>query len=78
MDDVFGLPVTGRFLETNGVRLHAVEAGSGPLVLLLHGFPDFWYGWRHQLAALAAFGHHVVALDMRGYNRSDKPSGVPA
>lgn len=78
MDDVFGLPVTARLIETNGIRLHAVEAGTGPLVLLLHGFPDFWYGWRHQLPALAAFGHRAVALDMRGYHRSDKPSGVPA
>ncbi len=58
-----------------GVRLHYVEAGEGPLVVLLHGFPAFWYSWRHQIPALAAAGFHVVAPDMRGYNLSDKPSG---
>jgi epoxide hydrolase 4 len=59
-----------------GVRLHYVEAGEGPsLVILLHGFPEFWYSWRNQLHALAAAGHHVVAPDLRGYNLSDKPAG---
>jgi pimeloyl-ACP methyl ester carboxylesterase len=58
-----------------GVRLHYAEAGEGPLVVLLHGFPAFWYSWRHQIPALAAAGFHVVAPDMRGYNLSDKPSG---
>ena len=62
----------------NGVRLHYVEAGTGPLVLLLHGFPDFWYSWRYQLPALAAAGFRVLAPDLRGYNRSDKPRGVAA
>ena len=56
--------------ETNGVRLHYVEQGEGPLVLLLHGFPEHWYSWRHQIAPLAEAGHHVVAPDMRGYNLS--------
>lgn len=56
----------------NGVRLHWVESGSGPLVLLLHGFPEFWYSWRHQIPALAE-SFHVVAPDMRGYNLSEKP-----
>jgi pimeloyl-ACP methyl ester carboxylesterase len=60
----------------NGVRLHYVEAGRGPLVVLLHGFPEFWYSWRHQLPALAAAGYHAVAPDMRGYNLSEKPPGV--
>jgi pimeloyl-ACP methyl ester carboxylesterase len=59
-----------------GVSLHAVAAGSGPLVVLLHGFPDFWYGWRHQLPALAAAGYRAVALDLRGYNLSDRPPRV--
>jgi pimeloyl-ACP methyl ester carboxylesterase len=65
-------------VEVNGVRLHYVEAGAGPLVVLLHGFPEFWYGWRHQIPALAAAGLRVVAPDLRGYNLSDKPRGVGA
>jgi pimeloyl-ACP methyl ester carboxylesterase len=60
----------------NGVRLHYVEAGTGPPVLLLHGFPEFWYSWRHQLPALAAAGFRALAPDLRGYNESDKPAGV--
>jgi epoxide hydrolase 4 len=67
-----------RTITTNGLRLHAVEAGpeSGPLLLLLHGFPEFWYGWRHQIESLAAAGFRVLAPDQRGYNLSDKPRGV--
>jgi pimeloyl-ACP methyl ester carboxylesterase len=56
-----------------GIRLHYVEAGEGPLVVLLHGFPEFWYSWRRQIAPLAQAGYHVVAPDMRGYDLSDKP-----
>ena len=56
-----------------GIHLHYVEAGEGPLVVLLHGFPEFWYSWRHQIAPLAQAGYHVVAPDMRGYGLSDKP-----
>src|SRR6202789_3706938 len=59
-----------------GVRLHYVEAGEGPLVVLLHGFPEFWYAWRKQIDALAAAGFRVVAPDMRGYNLSSKPAGA--
>jgi pimeloyl-ACP methyl ester carboxylesterase len=55
-----------RYVELSEVRLHYVEAGSGPLVVLLHGFPDFWYSWRHQIPALAAAGFRVVAPDLRG------------
>jgi epoxide hydrolase 4 len=58
-----------------GISLHYVEAGEGPLVILLHGFPEFWYSWRHQIAPLAQAGYHVVAPDMRGYGRSSKPQG---
>jgi pimeloyl-ACP methyl ester carboxylesterase len=58
-----------------GITLHYVEAGQGPLVILLHGFPEFWYSWRHQIPVLAAAGYRVVAPDMRGYNLSSKPSG---
>lgn len=58
------------------VRLHFVEQGSGPLLIMLHGFPEFWYSWRHQIPALAEAGYHVVAPDLRGYNESDRPKGV--
>src|SRR5258708_38201381 len=61
-------------LRTNGIELHAVAAGpsEGPLVILLHGFPEFWYGWRHQLAPLADARLRLLAPDQRGYNLSDK------
>jgi pimeloyl-ACP methyl ester carboxylesterase len=62
----------------NNVRLHWVEAGQGPVVLLLHGFPEFWWEWRHQLPALARMGFRAVAPDLRGYNLSEKPEGVAA
>ena len=68
--------ISHRDATVNGVRLHYVEAGSGPLVVLLHGFPEFWYAWRHQIPALAEAGFRVVAPDMRGYNTSGKPEGV--
>jgi pimeloyl-ACP methyl ester carboxylesterase len=73
-----GIQLTHRYADLGDVRLHFVEAGQGSLVILLHGFPEFWYSWRHQIPALAAAGYHVVAPDMRGYNRSDKPHGVRA
>jgi pimeloyl-ACP methyl ester carboxylesterase len=60
---------------TNGVRLHYVTQGDGPLLVLLHGFPEFWYSWRHQIPVLAKH-FTVVAPDLRGYNESDKPVGV--
>ena len=60
----------------NGLRLHYVEAGEGPPVILLHGFPDFWYSWRMQIPALARAGSRVLAPDLRGYNLSEKPAGV--
>jgi epoxide hydrolase 4 len=66
------------YAEVGDVRLHYVEAGDGPLVLLLHGFPEFWFGWRLQIAPLAAAGFRVVAPDLRGYNLSSRPSGVAA
>ncbi len=65
------------FATVNGVRLHYVRAGSGPLVLLLHGFPEFWYSWRYQIDALAE-DYTVVAVDQRGYNTSSKPQSVRA
>ncbi len=66
------------YAQANGVRLHYVEQGSGPLVILLHGFPDFWYSWREQIPALAAAGYRVVAPDLRGYNESERPLGIEA
>jgi pimeloyl-ACP methyl ester carboxylesterase len=65
-----------RTVETNGIRMHVAEQGEGPLVLLCHGFPESWYSWRHQLAALAAAGFHAVAPDMRGYGRTDQPAAI--
>jgi pimeloyl-ACP methyl ester carboxylesterase len=65
-----------RFIETNGIRMHVAEAGVGPLVVLCHGFPESWYSWRHQLAALAGAGYHAVAPDMRGYGQTDRPEAI--
>ncbi len=58
---------------TNGIRMHYVTQGSGPLIVLLHGFPEFWYSWRLQIPFLAHLGYTVVAPDLRGYDNSDKP-----
>ncbi len=58
--------------------MHLVEEGSGPLVLLVHGFPESWYSWRHQLPALATAGHRAVAVDVRGYGRSSRPADIAA
>src|SRR3984893_5197666 len=66
------------FVETNGIRMHYVEAGSGPLVVLCHGFPESWYSWRHQIAALAEAASRVVAPDQRGYGQPDRPEPVDA
>jgi epoxide hydrolase 4 len=66
------------YAEIGDVQLHYVEAGDGPLIVLLHGFPEFWYGWRQQIQPLAEAGFHVIAPDMRGYNLSSKPDGVAA
>jgi pimeloyl-ACP methyl ester carboxylesterase len=63
--------ITHRQLQTNGIGMHVAEAGSGPLVVLLHGFPELWYSWRHQLPVLAAAGYHAVAPDLRGYGGTD-------
>lgn len=66
---------THDYANTNGVRLHYVTQGEGPLVVLLHGFPEHWYSWRFQIGPLAEAGFRVVAPDLRGYNLSDKPRG---
>ncbi len=70
--------ITHRTIKTNGINMHIAEAGEGPLVLLLHGWPESWYSWRHQLPALAAAGYHAVAPDVRGYGQSDKPQPIEA
>ncbi|TAF08868.1 MAG: alpha/beta hydrolase [Nostocales cyanobacterium] len=63
---------THAYITTNGINLHYVTQGEGPLMLMLHGFPEFWYSWRHQIPAFSQ-DYQVVALDLRGYNDSDKP-----
>jgi epoxide hydrolase A/B len=67
---------TLRIIEANGIKMRIAEMGKGPLVLFLHGFPESWYSWRHQLPALAKAGYHAVAPDLRGYGKSDKPPAV--
>jgi pimeloyl-ACP methyl ester carboxylesterase len=69
---------THRLVPSPAGRVHLVEQGDGPLVLLLHGFPESWYAWRHQLPALAAAGYRAVAVDVRGYGRSSRPAAVDA
>ncbi len=77
-----GLPADLRHYEvkTNGIRLHVAEAGpeKGPAVVLLHGFPEFWYAWKEQIGPLSRAGYRVIAIDQRGYNLSDKPRRVSA
>lgn len=72
------MSISQRRIATNGIELNIAEQGEGPLVLMLHGFPESWYSWRHQFAPLAAAGFHAVAPDMRGYGKSDKPEEVHA
>jgi len=63
------------YADSGGVKIHYATLGKGPLVIMIHGFPDYWYTWRHQMETLSD-SHQVAAIDMRGYNRSDKPAGV--
>jgi pimeloyl-ACP methyl ester carboxylesterase len=74
------ITIEHQMIATNGVTLHVAQAGpaGGPLVILLHGFPEFWYGWRRQMLFLAERGYRVWAPDQRGYNLSDKPTGLDA
>ncbi len=67
-----------RFIDTNGIKLRAAVKGEGPLVVMVHGFPESWYSWRHQMAPLAAAGFTACAIDVRGYGGSDKPHEVEA
>ena len=68
--------ITHRTIQTNGINMHIAEAGTGPLVILCHGFPESWYSWRHQLTGLAEAGYHAVAPDQRGYGQTDKPQEI--
>ncbi len=70
--------IAHRIVKTNGINMHLAEAGDGPLVLMVHGFPESWYSWRHQLTALADAGYHAVATDVRGYGRSEAPAPIEA
>lgn len=70
------MEITRRVIEANGLRMHVAEAGRGPLVILCHGFPESWYSWRHQLAALAGAGYHAVAPDQRGYGQTTAPETI--
>lgn len=76
-DDTLLANAVHGFVDNQGVRLHYVTMGEGPLLVMLHGFPDFWYTWRYQLVGLAS-DFQVVAMDLRGYNESDKPTGQDA
>ena len=73
-----GIELREGYAEVGDVNLHYVEAGNGPLIVLLHGFPEFWFGWRRQIAPLAAAGFRVVVPDTRGYNLSSKPDDFKA
>ncbi len=65
-------------IAANGISIHTVSVGDGPLVVFCHGFPESWYSWRHQLTALASAGHRAVAMDMRGYGHTSAPAGIGA
>ena len=67
--------VEHKYADNDGAKIHYAKLGSGPLIVFIHGFPDFWYSWRHQMDALAA-DYTVAAMDTRGYNLSDQPTGV--
>jgi pimeloyl-ACP methyl ester carboxylesterase len=73
--DLYDRVKHGYAVSEGGVKIHYASLGEGPLVIMIHGFPDFWYSWRHQMAGLSD-RFHVVAIDQRGYNLSDKPKGV--
>ncbi len=67
-----------RMIETPGARIRAAVEGEGPLVIMVHGFPESWYSWRHQMGPIAEAGFTAAAIDVRGYGGSDKPKDIPA
>ena len=68
--------IVHRTVEVNGIKMHVAEKGEGPVVLLLHGFPELWYSWRHQILALSSLGYRAVAPDLRGYGDTEAPGSV--
>ncbi len=78
IDDLTAAGLVRHDVDARGTRIHVAEMGSGPLVLMVHGFPESWYSWRHQLPALAAAGYRAVAIDVRGYGSSDAPEAIDA
>ncbi|RZS24327.1 hypothetical protein BHM03_00057383 [Ensete ventricosum] len=78
MDDGAGEGISHRMVSVNGVNMHVAEKGEGPAVLLLHGFPELWYTWRHQMHGLAARGFRAVAPDLRGFGDTDAPPAAAA
>ncbi len=65
-----------RIVSVNGIKMHIAEKGEGPVVLFLHGFPEFWYSWRNQINALSSLGYHAVAPDLRGYGDTEAPTSI--
>ena len=65
-----------RTVQVNGIKMHIAEKGEGPVVLFLHGFPELWYSWRHQIVALSSLGYHAVAPDLRGFGDTDRPDSI--
>jgi len=68
--------IVHRTVEVNGIKMHIAEKGEGPVVLFLHGFPELWYSWRHQILALGSRGYHAVAPDLRGYGDTEAPASM--
>ncbi|MBA0558116.1 hypothetical protein Golob_015150, partial [Gossypium lobatum] len=68
--------VEHRIVKVNGINMHVAEKGQGPVILFVHGFPELWYSWRHQISALSSKGYRAVAPDLRGYGGTDAPDSV--
>lgn len=66
--------IAHKYINTNGINMHVAEIGEGPAVLFLHGFPELWYSWRHQMLSLSSLGYRAIAPDLRGYGETDAPS----
>ena len=78
LDDLTAAGLTRHDVDAHGTRIHVAEMGAGPLVLFVHGFPESWYSWRHQLPAVAAVGFRAAAIDVRGYGSSEAPEAIDA